>query len=351
MEIDRNLRESSSGDTTDSDFPVALEVRTEGAAVELKAPSQQIPASTARQKDSPQYRLHFILEGHEAGITSIKFSADGQWIATASSDKTIKIWHATDGEYELTIEGHIRGINDIAWSLDSKVLASGSDDKTIKIWDALSGRVLRTLRGHTNYVYSVDFSPKGNLVASGSFDESVKIWDVRKGVCLRTLPAHSDPVSAVHFSRDGTMIVSSSHDGQIRLWDTASGQCLKTLIEDNNAPVSSVRFSPNGKFLLSGALDSSVRLWDYLKGKCVKTYLGHKNEKFICSSTFSTARAVLVASGSEDGQIFFWDVQTKDIVQVLDGHSDVVLCVDAHPTEAILASAGMDKTAKVWVYG
>ena len=93
--------------------------------------------------------------------------------------------------------------------------ASASDDKTLKVWELSSGKCLKTLKGHGNYVFCCNFNPQSNLIVSGSFDESVRIWDVRTGKCLKTLPAHSDPVSAVHFNRDGTLVVSSSYDG---LW-------------------------------------------------------------------------------------------------------------------------------------
>lgn len=213
------------------------------------------------------------------------------------------------------------------------------------------------------------------MLVSGSYDEAVFLWDVRAARVMRSLPAHSDPVSSVDFVRDGTLIVSCSHDGLIRVWDTATGQCLRTIVHEDNAPVTCVRFSPNGKYILAWTLDSCIRLWNYIegKGKCVKTYQGHTNKKYSLSGAFGTyggrpegghepeggpggqgkwrgteGQFAFIASGDEDGAILLWDVSSKNVLQKLEGHSDAVLSVDTHPTEQVIASAGLDCKIRIW---
>lgn len=171
------------------------------------------------------------------------------------------------------------------------------------------------------------------------------------GKCLKALPAHSDPVSAVNFNRDGSLIVSSSYDGLCRIWDTSNGQCLKTLIDEDNSPVSFVKFSPNGKYILTATLDNTLKLWDYSKGKCLKNYTGLKNEKYCIFANFSVTGGKWIVSGSEDHMVYIWNLQTREIVQKLEGHTDVVLCTACHPTENLIASGGLenDRTIKIWV--
>lgn len=197
------------------------------------------------------------------------------------------------------------------------------------------------------------------MLVSGSYDEAVFLWDVRTARVMRRLPAHSDPVGGVDFSTDGTLIVSCAGDGLIRIWDTATGQCLRTLVHEDNAPVSSVRFSPNGKFVLAWTLDSCIRLWNYVEGRCVKTYQGHQNAKFSLGGAFGVygdeegevglgEKKAFAVSGSETGEILWWDVQSKEVLQRERAHEGVVLGIDTLDERGLVVSCGVDKTVRIW---
>jgi WD40 repeat protein len=169
------------------------------------------------------------LEGHSNGVTSVAFSHDSARLASASYDKTVKIWDVSNGACLHTLEGHSDWVNSVAFSHDSARLASASDDSTVKIWDASSGACLQSLEGHSDYVRSVAFSHDSARLASSSHDSTVKIWDGSSGACLHTLEGHSSYVSSVAFSHDSARLASASGDKTVKIWDASNGACLQIL--------------------------------------------------------------------------------------------------------------------------
>src|SRR5262249_55603014 len=99
--------------------------------------------------------------GHTEGVYSVSFSPDGKRLASASADRTVKVWDATSGQQARTLQGHTGTVSSVAFSPDGKRLASASQDGTVKVWDATSGQEAltiqkaRTLQGHTGTVSSV----------------------------------------------------------------------------------------------------------------------------------------------------------------------------------------------------
>ncbi|NJN98403.1 MAG: hypothetical protein HC875_32080 [Anaerolineales bacterium] len=76
------------------------------------------------------------------------------------------------------MEAHTDGITQVRFSPQGDILASGSRDGTIKLWSVNDGALLHTLQGHTGWVKSLDFSPNGELLASGSEDGTVRLWGI-----------------------------------------------------------------------------------------------------------------------------------------------------------------------------
>ncbi|KAK9719769.1 Lissencephaly-1 [Basidiobolus ranarum] len=112
------------------------------------------------------------------GTTTKEQPLPGQYIASGSRDKTIKLWDAS-GQCIRTFIGHDNWIRGLVFHPSGKFLISASDDKTLKIWEIKTGRCVKTLEAHSHFVTCAAFNSLSPVVATGSVDQSIKIWECR----------------------------------------------------------------------------------------------------------------------------------------------------------------------------
>jgi len=291
--------------------------------------------------------LSVTLKGHGGPIYSVTFSPDGKFLASGSSDKTVKVWEIGTWQEVITLKGHEGSVLSVTFSPDGKFLASGSDDKTVKIWEVENWREVVTLKGHGGYVWSISFNPKGKFLAAGSGDGAVKIWDVGGWYEVTTLKGHEGAVRSVIYSPNGKFRVSSSTDHTVKVWEVGSRYEVVAL-KGHEGSVLSVTFSPDGKFLASGSEDKTVKIWEVENWREVATLKGH--EGAVNSVTFSSDSKFLI-SGSEDKTVKVWEVEKWREVTTLKGHQDIVTSIAFSPDGKFLASGSGDKTVKVWGWG
>lgn len=297
------------------------------------------------------FRVQLTLHGHAGPVYGVAYSPDGTRIATASNDKTAKIWDAVTGKELLTLSGHTNRVLDVAFSPDGIQLVTGSGDQTAKVWDATTGKELLALVGHADTVWGVAFSPDGKRIATSSGvvnadskDRTAKVWDAVTGKELLTLTGHKGGVIAVTFSPDGKYLATASSDSTAKVWDGSTGKELLTLT-GHTREVRSVAFSPDDRRLATGSIDGTLKLWDAASGQLLFTLTGAVG--FVRSVTFSPDGTRLVTS-STDGAVQVWDAATGTLLQSLVGHTAGVWRVSFSPDGTRLATSSDDNTVRVW---
>ena len=167
----------------------------------------------------------FALElSDDYAVRSVAVTRDGDrdLILSGHRDGKIRTWRRGEPEPVRTLEAHHKGITALALRHDGNVLASASLDRTVKLFDTTTWELTATLEGHDDFVHSLAWSPTGTRLVSGSSDHTVMLWSPhQRGEQVLALFDHTDHVHSVAWSPDGTRIISGALDGTLRVWETS----------------------------------------------------------------------------------------------------------------------------------
>ncbi|CAL9502331.1 hypothetical protein SUDANB108_03483 [Streptomyces sp. enrichment culture] len=308
------------------------------------------------------------LIGHTGAVYLTTFSPDGTTLATASYDRTVRLWDVTDPRRPEPLGGPLTGhtswVSSAVFSPDGRTLASASDDGTVRLWDVTDPSRPRPLgaplTGHDGTIYLIAFSPDGRTLASASDDRTVRLWDLseprRPHELGEPLTGHTAAVRSVAFAPDGRTLAAGGDDGTIRLWDVSDRARPRRLggpLTGHGALVHTVAFSPDGRTLASGGEDNTVRLWNMADSRRPEQIgaplSGHTGP--IWSVAFSPDGAMLAAA-SADSTASLWKVSDPEypsqVGGPLAGSSGEMYALGFSPDGRTLATGTGDNKVRLW---
>ncbi|WP_372365843.1 protein kinase [Candidatus Uabimicrobium sp. HlEnr_7] len=328
----------------------------------------------------------FTTQAHDTGITCVKFFSDNR-LASASLDKTVKIWKLGQRKPSKILRGHTNIIYSLAFNRQRNLLATSSLDRTIRIWNVKTGKQVKSLLVN-NVASKLDFAPHGKTIAFGCYDynNTIKIYDINLGERIRTLKGHNSQVHCVRYNKDGSILASCSNDNSVKMWRVSDHKKFRVLKAHKNGIVHLSNF---GKTLISTSIDKQIISWDIGKGKTLRTFPGQKD---LILKTAQSSNGSTIATISTSGRVNVWSVHSgslltsfvnkqwnfrtitftpdnkyivlsthKNILQIVNikngkikrslrRHKDKISTVSFNSDGSMLASAGHDGIICLWRY-
>jgi polar amino acid transport system permease protein len=254
---------------------------------------------------------------------------------------------------------------DLVVSPAGPLVAAGAEDGTVRLWDAGNGWAMRSLSGHDGAVIGVAFDADGSTLVSAGRDGTLRLWDVAAGAEKQVLDTGDEPLTDISLSAEVSLLAAVNREGSVGVWDLVTGEMIQSL-GPNESTGRAVALSPDGRIV---AADDGVNIgiWEVQTGRLVRTlegycddgtladqneckdadqdWLGHDEE--VMALAFSPD-GTLLASGSADTTIVFWDPETGEAIWEAGGHWATVTKLVFSPEGDGMVSGGEDSKARTW---
>jgi WD40 repeat protein len=314
------------------------------------SPTSSLIRTFFEEQEAPKWIITkpFIQDGWDACVSTlelpdISWGAQVAWSPSGaqlafSQNNTIYLLDPTTCQYIRTLKGHKGKIICIAWASNSLQLASASKDRTVKIWDPVTGQCTATLDQVNADV--IAWIPNTARLASGGADGEVGIWDSTTSTCLQTFQGHEDRVWSLAVSPNGNWLAAGFRT-KIEIWDLANKIHHATFEHEDGQVngIESISWSPCSTRFASGR-GISCGVWDLGTRTCVKEFgFGAK----VVTWSPNETRPALAAT---QGRIKILDPTTLEETATLKSH-DIIQNISWSPNGSLLASITM-KTLQIW---
>ena len=249
-------------------------------------------------------------------------NASGDWLAIGSpSSQQLLVWEWRSETYVLKQRGHSYGMRCMAYSDDGVVICTGGEDGKIKLWNASSGFCYATMeKSHTAPITAVCFA-NASVVLTASLDGTVRAHDLHRYRTFKTFTTPK-PVQFLSLAVDpsGELVTAGSSDPfHIYVWNLQTAKLLDVLT-GHEAPVCALSFQGTGGVLASGSWDGTLKFWDFYKANIPTESVQHSSE-VVCIAFRPDGKEV--CTGTVGGLLSFWDVEDAKLKFEIDGRRDI----------------------------
>lgn len=281
-------------------------------------------------------KLHKTLEGHSDFVFSLAYSPAGGWLASGSADKTVRLWNLPDGAPLGILGGHAGRVSYLAAS--GELLISG-DERSVYIWNTEGQRLAQALHGQFNGLNALNLVEAGDgspLLVTSDSDRSVKLWSLPGGDLRRTLltPIVGWAAAGSSTLPGAAMLASASSYSVLQIWSLPDGELQRSL--PGRANTALLAFSPDAHWLAC-ADRQNVLIWDLSRSNAPLTLSGGGG--LTCSLAFSPDSRLL-AAGNQDNTVQLWDLSGEPAsLRPLEGYTSAVNLLAFTPAGDCLVTA------------
>ncbi|KAF3622396.1 THO complex subunit 3 [Capsicum annuum] len=280
-------------------------------------------------------------QGHKKKVHSVAWNCSGTKLASGSVDQTARICqiepHGHGKVKDVELKGHTDSVDQLCWDpKHAELIATASGDKTVRLWDARNGKCSQQVELSGENI-NITYKPDGTHIAVGNRDDELTILDVRKFKPIHKRKFNYE-VNEIAWNLGGDMFFLTTGNGTVEVLAYPSLQAINTL-NAHTAGCYCIAIDPLGRYFAVGSADSLVSLWSIKDMLCIRTFT--KLEWPVRTISFNHT-GEYIASASEDLFIDIANVQTGRSVHQIPCRAPMN-SVEWNPKHNLLAYAGDDK--------
>jgi WD40 repeat protein len=294
-------------------------------------------------------KLDYVAEiAAPAGVSSFRFSMDGQFLLVTTEEGSLQVWHSS-GTKGAELAGHLGAVLDHAIIKGGAEILTAGADGTLRRWLLSRPTTSRVLVEHTDEVSMARFTADGRALVSASAAGTLRRWEFATARPLPTLELNAAgtlpraSVNSVALADDGRRLVTANGDGSVQQWDLDTGKEINRV----NADAKEAYFaaiSPDGARIAASGTGDTTRVWD---AATMREELALRTEGGANSVMFSPDGRRLVTAHLR-GTISVWDAQNGRQLATLAPSSTSIMLARFSPDGRYIASAGTDGTVRLW---